>query len=70
MYNSGSREQLPHTRGRGGGQAEQPHAQGAVAAPAQEGPEELFHMQGQEEGVRSYPSSKVRSSGCALLEQM
>ena len=47
MYNSGSREQLPHTRGRGGGQAEQPHAQGAVAAWAQEGLEELFHVRGQ-----------------------
>ena len=27
---------------------EQPHVQGAVAAQAQEGQEELFHVQGQE----------------------
>ena len=33
---------------RGGGQEEQPHAQGAMAAQAQEGLEELLHVQGQE----------------------
>ena len=33
---------------RGGGLEEQPHVQGAVAAWAQEGLEELFHVQGQE----------------------
>ena len=57
----GGREELPHARGqgqqpegatptpeaRGGGQEEQPHVQGAVAAWAQEGLEELFHLQGQ-----------------------
>ena len=32
---------------RGGGWEEQPHVQGAVAAWAQEGLEELFHVQGQ-----------------------
>ena len=32
---------------RGGGQEEQPHLQGAVALRAQEGLEELFHVQGQ-----------------------
>ena len=32
---------------RGGGPEEQPHLQGAVAALAQEGLEELFHVQGQ-----------------------
>ena len=42
----------------------------AVAVRAQEGLEELLHVQGQEgQPVRRYPSSKVRSSGCALLEQ-
>ena len=35
--------------GRGGGQEEQPHVQGAVAARVQEGLEELFHVQGQED---------------------
>ena len=49
---------------------ELPHVQGAVIAWAQEGLEELFPIQGQEGGaVRRYPSFKVRSSGCALLDQ-
>ena len=38
----------PMPEARGGGQEEQPHVQGAVAARAQEGLEELFHVQGQE----------------------
>ena len=33
---------------RGGGREEQPHVQGAVAALAYEGQEELLHIQGQE----------------------
>ena len=33
---------------RGGGQEEQPHVQRAVAVWAQEGLEELLHVQGQE----------------------
>ena len=33
---------------RGGGQEEQPHIQGAEAVRAQEGREELLHVQGQE----------------------
>ena len=33
---------------RGGSREEQPHLQGVVAALAQEGLEELFHVQGQE----------------------
>ena len=33
---------------RGGGPEEQPHVQGAVAARAQEGLEELSHTEGQE----------------------
>ena len=33
---------------RGGGQEDQPHVQGAVAAQAQEGLEELSHVEGQE----------------------
>ena len=41
-----------NTRGipeiRGGGREEQPHVQGAVAVRAQEGLEELLHVQGQE----------------------
>ena len=61
---SGGREELPHAphaRGRGGGWEEQPHAQGqgqwredqthvqgAVAVWAQDGLEELSHIEGQE----------------------
>ena len=42
------REELPKSEVRGGGQEDQPHVQGAVAARAQEGLEELFHVEGQE----------------------
>ena len=60
----------PTSEVRGGYREELPHLQGAVAAQAQEGQEELLHVQGQEGWpVRRYPSSKVRSSGYTLLEQ-
>ena len=36
------------TEARGGGQEDQPHVQGAVTARAQEGLEELSHIEGQE----------------------
>ena len=61
-------EELPHAQGQGIGRDEQPHIQGAVAARAQEGLEELFHIQGRRGGMGRYPSFKVRSSGCTLLE--
>ena len=38
----------PTPEGRGGGWEDQPHVQGAVAAQAQEGLEELSHVEGQE----------------------
>ena len=38
----------PVSEVRGGGWEEQPQVQGAVAAQAQKGLEELFHVQGQE----------------------
>ena len=41
-------EELPPAEFRGGGREEQPHVQGAVDAWAQEGQEELLHVQGQE----------------------
>ena len=47
----GGREELPHApkpEARGGGREEQPHVQGAMAALAQEGLEELSHIEGQE----------------------
>ena len=43
-----SERSYPMSEVRGGSQEEQPHIQGAVAARAQEGPEELLHVQGQE----------------------
>ena len=47
----GSQEELPQAptpKARGGGWEDQPHVQGAVAARAQEGLEELSHIEGQE----------------------
>ena len=44
-------EELPHAptpEARGGGREDQPHVQGAVAVRAQEGLEELSHVEGQE----------------------
>ena len=38
----------PLPKARGSGLEEQPHVQGAVAAQAQEGLEELSHIEGQE----------------------
>ena len=43
----GGREELPYAQGQGGGREDQPHIQGAVAAWAQEGLEELSHVEGQ-----------------------
>ena len=45
---SGGWEELPHFKVRGSGREEQPHLQGAVAVGAQEGLEEILHVQGQE----------------------
>ena len=44
----GGREELPQPEARGGAREDQPHIQGAVAARAQEGLEELSHVEGQE----------------------
>ena len=41
-------EEPPMPKASGGGQEELPRIQGAVAAWAQEGLKELFHVQGQE----------------------
>ena len=43
-----SEKNYPMSEVRGGGQEEQPHLQGAVAVRAQEGLEELSHVEGQE----------------------
>ena len=42
------REEQPTLEARGSSQEDQPHVQGAVAARAQEGLEELSHVEGQE----------------------
>ena len=39
---------IPTPEARGGGREDQPHVQAAVAARAQEGLEELSHIEGQE----------------------
>ena len=54
---------------RGGSREELPYVQGVVAARAQEGRDELLHVSSGRVAVRRYPSSKVRSSGCVLLEE-
>ena len=41
----GGREEQPHAKARGGGREDQAHA---IAARAQEGLEELCHVEGQE----------------------
>ena len=43
-----ARRSNPTPEARGGGQEDQPHVQGAMAAGAQKGLEELFHVEGQE----------------------
>ena len=67
----GGREELPHPGGQGTRGEELSLLQGAADAWAQEGQEELLpHSRLGEVAVRRYPSSKVRSSSCALLEQL
>ena len=48
MAHKRGREEHPTSKVRGGDLEEQPHVQGAVAARAQEGREELLHVQDQE----------------------
>ena len=47
LFNAAERS-YPRSEARGRGLEEQSHDQGEVAAQAQEGLEELFHIQGQE----------------------
>ena len=54
---------------RGGDQEEQPHIQGAVAV-GRGGPRGATpHPRSEGVAMRRYPSSKERSSGCALLQE-
>ena len=47
----GEREEQPTPKSRGGGRENQPHVQGAVATRAQEGLEELSHVEGGSEKI-------------------
>ena len=65
----GSWEQLPHTRGQGrrlGGATPHPRSSGCAGAEGPRGAVPRSRSGGA--AVRRYPLSKVRSSGCALLE--
>ena len=80
---SGGRGELPHVRGRGGGRDKLPHfrgqgqqRRGAIPGQRSGGCAGAGGLRGitprSRSGgaaVRRYPSSKIRSSGCALLEQ-
>ena len=48
MAKGGGQEEQPTPEARAGGQEDQPHVQGAMAARAQDGLEELSHVEGQE----------------------
>ena len=64
------REELPHAQGQGwqlGGATPCPRNGGYVGAGGPRGA--IPHSRSEGVVVRRYPSSKVRSSGCALLEQ-
>ena len=64
----------PTPEARGSGREDQPHVQGATAVRAQEGLEELSHVEGQEgrgkeqwlrfagAAVKRYPTPKVREN--------
>ena len=54
----------PMSEVKGGSQEDQPHVQGVVAARAQEGLEELSHVEGQERRPGG-PTTRPRSGGCA-----
>ena len=65
------REELPHARGQGwwlGGATPRPKSGGYVSAGGQRGA--TPHSRSGGAVVRRYPSSKVRSNGCTLLEQL
>ena len=66
----GDMKDNPASKDRGRGLKEQPHIQGMVAVWAQEGPRGAIPcLRSGGVAVRRYPASKVRSSGCTLLEQ-
>ena len=63
-------EQIPHARGQGrwpGGPTPRPRSCGCAGAGGPRGA--IPRWRSGRAAVRRYPSSKVRSNGCALLEQ-
>ena len=59
----------PTPEARGGSREDQPHVQGAVGCAGSGGPSGTIpRWRSGRVVVRRYPSSKVRSSGCALLD--
>ena len=64
-------EELPHGRGQGWGPggATPPPRSGGWLAGAGVPRRVIPHSRSEGAAVRRYPSSKIRSSGCALLEQ-
>ena len=66
-----AKRSYPMSEVRGGSREEQPHVQGVVAVWAQEGQRGATpRSRSGRAALRSYPSSKVWSSDCALLEQL
>ena len=55
---------------RGSRREELPHVQGVVACEGAGRPGATPHSRSRGAAVKRYPSSKVRSSSCALLEQL
>ena len=47
-FRGGGQEEQPTPEARGSGREDQPHVQGAMTAQAQEGLEELSHIEGHE----------------------
>ena len=66
-----AKRSFPTSEVRGGGREEKPHVQGVVAARAQEGLEELLHVQGQRGGSEEIPlvqgkEQRLRFAGAAV----
>ena len=60
----------PTPKARVGGQEEQPHVQGVRCVRAGGPRGAIPRLRSGRVAVRRHPSSKVRSSGCALLEHL
>ena len=70
MSGAAAKRSYPTPEVRGGGREEQPHIQGTAAALGAGPRGATPRSRPGGAAVRRYPSSKVRSSSCALLEQL